>query len=477
MILVTGDTGFIGRHLVAHLVEAGKIVHGLSRRRNDENCDRERVDICDGERVYEALAERRPAAIYHLAGPSFVPGSRRDPAAFWKTHVTGTLNLLEAVRAIGEPWPRILLAGTADSYRPDPARLPFDEETPIEPENPYAAAKLAQESLGIGWHRAYGMPIVRVRLFNVIGPGQGDRFVASNFAMQAARVKLGLQPPRIETGDLRTARDFVDWRDAVEALERALTRGEPGAVYNVASGTARPIGEILEYCVGRAGVPVEIVQPKSLARPGQAMTRYGSAARLTEQTGWRPRRLFTDTLDAIYDDWYRRLGGRSSKPRRAEHWVEPAGWQSVDEFKVIYFDPEMEDSDDFDTGCAYGCTDAGAATGPEFYVDHYLHAALFNLECGERVLVDEFNRFSPNPGWGHNESPILRHRGIRAAASTLRRAAEIAEDEVDLLVAIQSPDMQYRIKCPASEMRTRLLNLANFLDWVHREGNDVQFHI
>lgn len=300
-ILVTGESGFIGRHLSAALVADGFIVHGLSRRSG--------TDITDAAAVLETIQRTRPAAIYHLAGPSFVPDSRLDPEGFRAAHVDGTRYLFEAALTL-DPLPRILLAGTADSYRPDPDRLPFDELTPIEPENPYAWAKQAQESLGIEYHETLGLPVIRVRLFNVIGPGQGDRFVASNFAMQVARVALGLQPPHIETGDLRVARDFIDWRDAVDALRLALVSGEAGEVYNVATGVPHPIGRILEHFRNRAGVPMTIVQPLSLARTAQSLLRYGSGGKLRQATGWTPRHGIQSTLDSIYDDWHGRLASR-----------------------------------------------------------------------------------------------------------------------------------------------------------------------
>jgi len=300
-ILVTGDSGFIGRHLVAALAADTHEVHGLSRRGG--------IDITDPLAVRELVLRSRPTVIYHLAGPSFVPDSRRDPEGFHAAHVDGTRHLLDAARRL-DPLPRILLAGTADGYRPDPDLLPFDELTPIEPGNPYAEAKRMQEALGIEYHSEHGMPIIRVRLFNVIGPGQGDRFVASNFAMQTARVALGLQPPRIETGDLRVARDFIDWRDAVEALCLATTAGVPGEVYNVASGTPRPISELLSHYQMRAGVPITIIQPEILARPGQSLLRYGESQKLRQATGWKPRHALESTLNAIYDDWLARLSGQ-----------------------------------------------------------------------------------------------------------------------------------------------------------------------
>lgn len=299
-ILVTGESGFIGRHLSAALRADGFTVHGLSRRSG--------TDISDAEAVRETIRRSRPSAIYHLAGPSFVPDSRRDPERFRAAHVDGTRHLLEAARTL-QPFPRILLAGTADSYQPDPGNLPFDEETPIEPENPYAEAKLLQEQAGLEYHRVHGMPIVRVRLFNVIGPGQESRYVASNFAMQAARIALGHQPPRIETGDLRVARDFIDWRDAVAALRMALVSGKPGEVYNVASGRPRTLGELVTHFQSRVGVPIDIIQPEALDRPGQSRLRYGSAEKLRTGTDWKPQHPLESTLDAIYDDWLLRLVG------------------------------------------------------------------------------------------------------------------------------------------------------------------------
>ena len=196
-----------------------------------------------------------------------------------------------------------------------------------------------------------------------------------------------------------------------------------------------------------------------------------------------PQWGFAETLDAIYDDWYRRLGTRPPKLRGPEQWAELPGWPPVDDLNIIYFDPtdiDMENTK-YDYGCAYRTTDAGGDPGSDFFIDFYLHAALFHLECGTRTLVDEFDRVSPNPeyGWGPGESPLLQHAGIPSAVSALRRVADVvAEYEVDLLVCI-APALRehYRIKCPGSDMRTRLLNLANFLDKAHRAGCNVRFEL
>jgi GDP-4-dehydro-6-deoxy-D-mannose reductase len=226
----------------------------------------------------------------------------------YAVHAGGTLNVLEAARRL-DPKPRVLITSTGDAYRPDPARLPFDEDAPQAPENPYAAAKVAAEAMGRAWFVTYGLPVVRVRLFNVLGPGQDERFVASSFAMQVAAIALGRQAPRIEVGDLRVARDFVDYRDAVEAMRVAAEEAHPGEVYNVCSGAPRPIGDLLRYYLEKAGVAAEIVAPEHLARPGQAQVRYGSPARLEKDTAWRPQRRIEETLDQVFEWWVERLKG------------------------------------------------------------------------------------------------------------------------------------------------------------------------
>lgn len=296
-VLITGASGFLGRPLARFLAERGQEVVGLSRATG--------LDVTDAAAVHAAVNRVRPQVIYHLAGPAFVPDSKTDPVGFTRTHVEGTVHLLEAARRL-DPLPRVLLTATADGYRPDPDRLPFDEETPLEPENPYAAAKVAQEALGRAWWSSWGLPVVRVRLFNVIGPGQDERFVASSFARQAAAIARGQMPPRLEVGDLRVARDFLDWRDGLSALCRAAESGAPGQVYNICSGQARPLQELLDFYLAEAGISPEISAPENLARPGQALLRFGDNSRL-RALGWAPQHELPATLREIYHWWFERL--------------------------------------------------------------------------------------------------------------------------------------------------------------------------
>lgn len=299
-ILVTGASGFLGRPLCEMLTARGHSVTGASRASG--------LDVTDAAAVARLVAEARPDVIYHLAGPAFIPDSKKDPVGFTTIHVNGTVHLLEAARRL-DPMPRVLLTATADSYDGDPGRLPFHEDVPQRPESPYAAAKVAQEAIGRAWWASYGLPVMRVRLFNLIGPGQDERYVASSFARQTAAIALGLQPPRLEVGDLRVARDFLDWRDGLEAMIRVADVGAPGEVYNICSGTPRPLQELLDFYLADAGITPEVVAPEHLARPGQALLRFGDNTRLRQATGWTPAHELPETLRLIYGWWVGRLRG------------------------------------------------------------------------------------------------------------------------------------------------------------------------
>jgi len=301
-VLITGASGFLGTHLALHLSELGHDVTRASRRTG--------CDVTDPAAVASCVKASAPEAIYHLAGPSFVPDSKNDPAATFRAHVLGTVHVLEAARRLETP-PRVLVAATADAYLPDAARLPFKEDTPQAPESPYAAAKMAQEAIGRAWHATWGLPVVMVRLFNLIGPGQDPRFVASSFGKQVAAIALGQAPPRIEVGDLRVSRDFGDWRDGIEGIRLALEKGRPGEVYNIASGRPRRLRELLDLYLRLARIEPEIVSPEHLARPGQAMVRYGDPSKLMSETGWAGAVTPLDeSLAAILEDWKKRLGSR-----------------------------------------------------------------------------------------------------------------------------------------------------------------------
>ncbi|MDA8380031.1 MAG: GDP-mannose 4,6-dehydratase [Actinomycetota bacterium] len=289
--LVTGARGFVGAWLVAHLADEGDDVVPIDRE----------IDISDGKRLAAAIVEARPDAVYHLAAFSHVGGSWDDPAEVFRTNALGTLNVLEAARSCAKV-PRVLLVSSAEVYgRVASDQLPLTEEAPVRPVTPYAASKASAELLGLQAFLGYGVPVVRVRPFNHVGPGQSERFAVTALARRI--VEAARKGERaIPVGDLSTRRDFTDVRDVVVAYRLLTLHGQPGEVYNVCSGHAVAIEEIATRLAEMAGAEVAFEPHASLLRPVDVPALEGSPAKIEAATGWKPAISLDDTLRAVVDE-------------------------------------------------------------------------------------------------------------------------------------------------------------------------------
>jgi GDP-4-dehydro-6-deoxy-D-mannose reductase len=249
------------------------------------------------------VEEIKPDYIFHLAAQSFVPSSFVDPWDTLENNIRSELNLLEAVRQSGrEVW--FLIVGSNEEYgAPEPDELPQTELNPLRPNNPYAVSKVGQDFLGLQYHLAYGIAVVRVRPFNHTGPGQSPRFVVPAFASQIAHIEVGLQEPVMRVGNLATSRDFVDVRDIVRAYHLAVTEGEPGEVYNLASGQPQSIQSILETLLGYSETDIRVERDPEQYRPVDVPVVYGSAEKFYRRTGWVPRIPFEQTLQDTLVYW------------------------------------------------------------------------------------------------------------------------------------------------------------------------------
>jgi GDP-4-dehydro-6-deoxy-D-mannose reductase len=277
--LITGGTGFIGPQLERELRDHGFEVTAVGRSSGD---------VSDPQATRQLVAEVRPTHLFHLAG---IRDGELDELL--RINVCGAVNVLEAVAA-EVPAARALLAGSAAEYG-ETTREPVGEDHPLQPVTDYGVAKAAQELAAAAVAARRGLHLTRVRLFNVLGPGEPTSFVASAIAARIAAIRAGTARPPLLTGDLSTRRDFVDIRDVVRALRLAATRGDAGAVYNVCSGTATPIGTLVEELLAVAGldIPVDSTpEPAVLNVRGHA----GSADRLRAATGWEPERSLRDSL-------------------------------------------------------------------------------------------------------------------------------------------------------------------------------------
>jgi GDP-4-dehydro-6-deoxy-D-mannose reductase len=313
--LITGAGGFVGGHLCAYLLAhtdwelTGTVYpHPVDAQPQEPRLRLRHADLRDPEGVQALVGEVQPDCIFHLAAQSFVPASLADPWDTLQSNIRAQLNLLEAVRRSGRDV-RLLVIGSNEEYgAPKPEELPQTEESPLRPNNPYAVSKVAQDFLGLQYYLAYGLPVVRVRPFNHTGPGQAPRFVVPAFASQIARIEAGLQAPVMQVGNLEAARDFTDVRDIVRAYHLAVSQGEPGEVYNLASGRPQSVRGLLEMLLSHSHVEIRVERDPRRYRPVDVPVAYGSAAKFRQRTGWEPQIPFEQTLRDTLAYWREQTG-------------------------------------------------------------------------------------------------------------------------------------------------------------------------
>ena len=321
-VLITGITGFAGSHLADLLLaeqpeaEVIGIKRWRSRRENVEHLEgRVRMlecDIRDGSATREVIETERPDYICHLAAQSFVPSSWIAPQESLSTNIIGQLNIFEAMRKCDLDC-RILIAGSSEEYGlVHPHELPITEDQPLRPLSPYAVSKVGQDMLAYQYFQSYGLRAIRSRGFNHTGPRRPAVFVCSDFAKQVVEIELGLREPEIHVGNLEAERDFTDVRDMVRAYWLLLTQGEPGEVYNIATGKSWSIQAVLDMLVAMAKVDVLVTRDAARMRPSDVPRLEGDASKLRAATGWEPRYEFETTLSDLLDYWRNCLRGKGT---------------------------------------------------------------------------------------------------------------------------------------------------------------------
>lgn len=304
-ILITGAAGFVGTHLLERLAAEPAPLVGWFRPGAEPAVPHPAatwvcVEMLDRDAVTRALHGLDPSAVYHLAGAAHAGQSWRHTRETYEGNVLATYHLFDALRRLGQR-PRVLVSGSATIYAPQ--SQPIADDAPLGPQSPYATSKLAQELLARRAWTDDGIPAVVARSFNHIGPGQHPSFVASGIARQIALIELGRQPPVLTLGNLEPRRDLMDVRDTVRGYVAMIDRGTPGQTYNVCSGRAIAIGDLVQRLTRQCRVPVTIVQDQSLFRPNDAPLLVGDHARLTADTGWSPEIAIDRTLGDLLEYW------------------------------------------------------------------------------------------------------------------------------------------------------------------------------
>jgi GDP-4-dehydro-6-deoxy-D-mannose reductase len=305
-ILITGATGFLGGHLVEHLLAVGgHELFGLGRPGSEARTPgvaHHAAELADTPRLESLLHDIRPEWLFHLAGYAHTGHSFREPNVCWADNLGGTRSLYAAIAASGLR-PRVLFVSTGLIYGdPVPGALPFDERAELRPGSPYAASKAAADLLSYQQTRHPGLDIVRVRLFNQVGPRQSPDYAVANFARQIAAVEAGTLA-RIETGDLSAERDLTDVRDVVVAFRLLMEKGVTGEAYNAGRGQTWRMRDVLDRLVALANVRVEVVEKPDPHRKADAAVTRVDARKIVETTGWRPRHELDGTLLDILNWW------------------------------------------------------------------------------------------------------------------------------------------------------------------------------
>lgn len=308
--LVTGATGFAGSHLVDHLLSDDVAVTAWCRPDGTPpqpvaGLRWQAVDILNPFDVRRALSEALPDCVYHCAGASHVGQSWRTTASTFATNVRGTHYLVEALRALRQP-ARLLVPSSALVYA---AQLePLREDDPLRPSSPYGVSKLAQELVALDDPGPVHVSIARA--FNHLGPRQSDGFVASSFARRIAEIEVNEATPVLHVGNLEAQRDLTDVRDTVRAYRLIVEQGQAGRCYNVCSGRAVRIKDLLDMLLARARARIEIEVNPDLYRPNDNPIVVGDPSRLQDELGWRPLIALEQTLDDLLAFWRQRVPTR-----------------------------------------------------------------------------------------------------------------------------------------------------------------------
>jgi GDP-4-dehydro-6-deoxy-D-mannose reductase len=291
--VVTGASGFVGRHLCAYLTSCGDDVVGLDRSVEGP------FDVTDAGSVNDAFESAQPNVVYHLAALAHVGESWADPGVVVRVNVEGTVNVLDAASRVGAR--RVLVVGSANEYASNAAAGPIGEDAPVRPVTPYGASKAAAAIFAEQAFLATGLETIRTRAFNHAGPGQSPTFLVPALAARIAAAEATGRD-QITVGSLEPVREVNDVRDVVRAYRLLVEHGTAGDVYNVCSGVGYSVSEIVDRLMAMAKRELRTVVDPELVRPVDVPSFVGDPSKLRAATGYEPKYTLDDTLGAVLEE-------------------------------------------------------------------------------------------------------------------------------------------------------------------------------
>ena len=309
--LIIGGAGFVGSYLAKELMENHSMAVHVTKLPHEEleidGAQIYNLNILDRDEIVGLLYNIRPDFIIHLAAQSSVSVAWKNPSLTVDVHIKGTINVMDATRELFYK-PNILMIGSGEEYgHIREEEVPIKEDNYLRPGNIYAATKACQNMLSNIYAQAYNMHIMMVRAFNHIGPCQSPIFVVSDFCKQIAEIEKGKKEPVMYVGNLAAKRDFTDVRDVVRAYALLVQKGKSGETYNVGSGHAYAICEILDMIISLSTADIKIEIDANKIRPVDVPIIEADITKLNQATDWRPMIPIKQTIQDTLDYWRTRV--------------------------------------------------------------------------------------------------------------------------------------------------------------------------
>lgn len=308
-VLIFGAGGFVGSYLCKEFLNNGYKVSGTDKGEGSalpSEVDFYRTDLMQANEVEKLIGQIQPDIIVNLAAISSVGDSWNMPQTTMAINVIGALNIMEAARK-SEQKPRILFVGSSEEYVI--SENPLDENTQLNANNPYGISKVTQEQFAKLYREQYGLKIYCVRPFNHTGIGQRDSFVLPSFCKQVAEIDKSGKDGKIQVGNLKVKRDFSHVKDVVRAYRMIVESDNCNQIYNVGSGNAYSLEDMLTYIIGLSNRHIEIEVDQNRIRPTDQPVICCDRSLIGKELGWEPQYNVYDALREMYECY--RNGGEN----------------------------------------------------------------------------------------------------------------------------------------------------------------------
>lgn len=304
-VLIFGAGGFVGSYLCKEFLNNGYKVSGTDKGEESalpSEVDFYKTDLMQADEVEKLICQIQPEIIVNLAAISSVGASWNMPQTTMEINVIGALNIMEAARK-SEKKPRILFVGSSEEYVI--SENPLDENTQLNANNPYGISKVTQEQFAKLYREQHGLKIYCVRPFNHTGIGQRDSFVLPSFCKQVAEIDKSGKDGKIQVGNLKVKRDFSHVKDVVRAYRMIVESDNCNQIYNVGSGNAYSLEDMLTYIIGLSNQHIEIEVDQNRIRPTDQPVICCDRSLIGKELGWEPQYNVYDALKEMYEYYAR----------------------------------------------------------------------------------------------------------------------------------------------------------------------------